>query len=490
LAKTYNLNDVAENVLQAASRLVIPFDLLIFMAPFVGLMFCASPSWDDYAKAIIARPNSIGYTDVRLPHLLSAAWAEYAIPGGSGRWLTNVLQSLFMNTFGLSHAYGWLLLLVTLTNVAALAYFFRRLLGVSPKRALLAAGVLYAAWLANFVTPGQSIFWLTGAMEYQLPITSMLILAGLLCKPSHSPWSYCLLAALAIAIPAQHEIAGLFVVTCLFGGVIGARVLKAPLFPWLLTFGLAAASLAAVMLSPAMAFKLSIGHASASQGFISQLRPHAKRALEYGANWTIHPAALLAMLCLLVLLCMRNEGDSESVRPPRWGAFASVAAIFALLGEYATSEIATFASEHPPRVVGWFQFVFLVLLACAVVAGAPELSQIRFSGAARFALFALFGLSLIASDNFHQAERDLRGPARDWHRSNSARLIAKGDVIQFDPLPPRPVMFQESGLSKNTECWVNQTMAVYLGANAVLPKGPKENHWGAANLCDADPLSQ
>jgi hypothetical protein len=486
IASVSKMDAPTTSLSRTVSRLMIPFALLAFIAPFIGLMFCAAPREDDFLKAINAPPSLNGYDAIRLPNAFSAAWAEYTVGGGSARWFTNLLQSFFMGNFGLSHAYGWLLLLVMVATVAAMAYFFTSFFAVSYSRALLVAGVLYTVWIATSWTPLESIFWLTGAMEYQLPFAGIMVLAGLLCKPRQTPLTYCLLGALSIAIPAQHEIAGLFLVVCLFVAVIGARFRKAPLFPWLLCFGLAAFSYGAVLLSPAMTFKLSaVASVHNPDPLLMRIRSHGQRAVGHALDWILNPAALLGMLCIPTLLWAPEDRSREVLRP-RWIALAGIAAICTLFVEYVVTEMATFSVVFPTRVLGWYQCLFLVLCVCALLVGLPEISRMRFSFAARITLYALFGLSLLTSANFHQAERDLRGPARAWRRGNIARLSLQGGAIQLEPLPPKPVLFQESGLSGGGGCWVNQGMAVYLHADEVSLKGPKENHWGGGNLCDPD----
>jgi len=458
------------------SRTLIPLVLVAFAVPFVALMFCAAPVGDDFPKAAVAPPNADGYRCPGHVSSFAVAWAQYAnidngrmIQGGtgSGRWLSSLLETIVMSKSGLSTSYGWLLLLVMLTNVAALSYFFRSVLRVPRTRALLAASVLYAVWLASLNDLTENVFWLTGALEYQLSISAMLALAGLFCKSRHTVTSYVLLAVLAIAIPAQHEIAGSFLVACLLAGIVAALVLKLPIRPWLLSFGLAALSFAAIMLSPAMISKLG-RHSTLLYAF----------AVKGCIHWVLNPPFLLAAICIPLLLWTSEDTGSE-YQPPRWLAVVGIGAICVLLVEYAGLGMVI----HRARIDGWFQFVFLVLLVSVILVGVPEASKIRISTGTRIAIFLLFGVSLLSSGNFHQAERDVRGPARSWHRSSIARLAERGRSLQCDPLPPKPILFRESGLSKNPGCWVNQCLAAYLGADSVALKGPSENNWGGDTPC-------
>jgi hypothetical protein len=476
--KTDKLIALGRTVFLVLSRTLIPFALLIFFAPFVGLMFCASLSSDDFAKATLATP---GYVCARQVSFFSAAWPEYT--NGSGRWLANLVESAAMTKFNLTASYGWLLLLVMVTNIVALSYFLRNLFQVPRINALFAAGVVYAAWLASFSSPGENIFWVTGAIEYQLSITTLLLIAGVLCKFRQTIYTYIALGVLAIAVPAQHEIAGVFLLACLLGGLIAAQFLKIPIRPWLLSLGLCGISLAAIMLSPGMAIKMAGGHSA--RGYAAQIVPHARRAIELGVEWVLNPSLLLGVLCIPLLLWGGKDAKDE-YRPPRWLALLGIGAICVLLGEFANAEMRSGLPGFYPRVIGWFQFVFCVLLGTVISTGAPEISKIRFSTPSKVGLFALFALSLLASGNFHQAEKDLRGPARSWHRGNVIRLAQSGNQLLLDPLPAKPKMFDETGLSKNTGCWVNQCLAIYLKANEVSLKGPSENHWGGGNPC-SDP---
>ncbi len=462
---------------QLFSGALIPVALFVFAAPFIGLLFYSSLNVDDFAYATLS--SCPGYAAVSkcvtVSSVLTRAWIEHT--EGSGRLLAPLLESLVMSKLNLSFSYGWLLLLVMLTNLAALSYFFMTVLSVPRTRALLAAGVFYATWLASMASPGDNIFWLTGAIEYQLPISSMLVFAGLISKRRHTIFGYIALALLAIAIPTQHEIAGVFLLACLLAGVVSVRVLKLQADRWWLCIGLVVLSLSAIMLSPGMADKMARGHSTG--GFVSNFLPHAKRAVGLGVAWTTNPAVLLCAFCIPLLVRPDNDSsaDGSAYQPaPRWLALAALGAMCVLLGEFASAETTSSSiyGPLPARAVGWFQFIFWLLLICVVLIGVPELSQIRFSPSSRIGIFVLLMVSLLASGNFLSAERDLRGPAPDWWRGSVARLKQRGSMLQFEPLPKRPKLFRNTSLSMDSGCWVNESVAFYLGATTVVTTDPGE----------------
>lgn len=463
------------------SRVLIPVALLVFAVPFIGLLFYATLNTDDFSKAALSldclrrEPNFLAYT-----------WSSYVNPLGSGRWVTTTVD-FAMSKLDLVAFYGWLLLFCMLTNIAALTYFVENFLRISRTKALLAAGAFYAAWLAS-ASPAENVFWLTGAIEYQLTMSTMLILAGLICKTKHTPFSYIALALLAIAVPGQHEIAGAFMLVVLLGGVVATQFLKLPAPQWWLGLGLVALSFGAVMFSPAMAVKLSLRPKSPWD--FAHVLPYAKLAASLGINWLMTPAILLCAFCMPVLLRPLEDASSESeYRPPRWLALAGLGAMCVLLAEFACAEASSGYGHLPSRAFAWFQFAFWLLLVCVVLVGAPEISKINFSPSSRIGLLMLLVLSLFGSENFRLAEKDLRGPARPWWVANVARLRQRGSSLQFDPLPARPTLFKPTRLATepdSSRCWVNHCMAVYLGAKKLTVKDSAEDPTGCGSDKDPD----
>jgi hypothetical protein len=302
----------------------------------------------------------------------------------------------------------------------------------------------------------------------------MLILAGLLCKSRQTPFSYAAIVVLAIAVPAQHEIAGSFLLVCLLAAAVAAQVQKLETRQWWLSLGLIAFSFAVVMFSPGKSLGLAQGHQHHLD--VAHVMPYARHAVNLGVSWFINPAVLLCAFCMPLVLWPRAESSAESqYRPPRWLALVGLGAMGALLVEFAAAEMTSGYEELPPRTIGWFQFVFWLLLVCVILVGLPELSQIKFSPGSRIGMSMLLMATLLGSGNFRLAEQDWRGPARSYWRSSVARLRQRGGSLEFEPLPRKPTLFKVSSLATNTKCWVNQTMAFYLGANTIVSKDPTEN---------------
>jgi len=113
------------------SRALIPIALSVFGAPFIALLFYASPHEDDFARATASFDDPLRYYCARRPnaHTMAAmVWNEYT--KGSGRWVTSLLDNLALNKLNFVSSYGWLLLLVMFTTIISLSYFFATLLRV------------------------------------------------------------------------------------------------------------------------------------------------------------------------------------------------------------------------------------------------------------------------------------------------------------------------------------------------------------------------
>jgi len=102
---------------RVVESLIVSSVLVVFLTPFLVLLFYSLPATDDFCKA------TLSFDTVPQSSVLSVTWMYYT--KWSPRWLTTLLQSLVMSHVDLTTHYGWLLLTVIITNLAALWYFFR-----------------------------------------------------------------------------------------------------------------------------------------------------------------------------------------------------------------------------------------------------------------------------------------------------------------------------------------------------------------------------
>lgn len=452
---------------QAKSVITLPrilLSLLFFCiaAPVVILLFYATPSSDDFCKA------TLSFNAVPQSGILSVTWHYYL--EWSPRWLTTLLESLIMNKLNMVAWYGCLLLLAMLSNLAALWYFCAAVLGLTRGAALMAAVSFYLAWLYSVASPGETVFWLTGAMEYQLSISALLVLFSLLQQPRKAPWYYILLAVVSVWIPAEHELAGALVCSLLLAGTLFLLWRRRDAHRWMFALAMASLSFAIVMLAPGMSARLAHrrGHVSGDAPLLWYLK-HA--LLGHGAAWLVFPAILLAALYIALL---PKAKDFHSDNPAlRWLALAGALAMCIILFEVAFVE-SSMSGEAPGRVIGWFQFGFWLMLVSAIVGCASAVQNIQAWERFRPVCLLLLAVALLLSHTFRAAVTDLGGTAEAWRQGNLSRLVRHHGRVEFANLPGKPQLFMRQALSSSPGCWVNRCMASYIGAEAVTVNGSRE----------------
>lgn len=454
----------AAGLLEKAMKWAVPLGLGLFLAPFWVLLFYSPPATDDFCKA------TLSFAAVPQPGVLAVTWLYYT--KWSPRWLTTLLQSFVMSRVNLASDYGWLLAAVMLATLAALAYFFWAVLGFGRRSAVLAASIFYAAWLAGSIQPATNVYWLTGAMEYQLPLCTSLLLIGVLYRYTGAYWQKILLTLFAVSVPAEHEIGGAFVCAVLIGGCVLQRLQRKPALHWCAAAGAAVASLAVVLLSPGNAVRAAAEHRTLWDS------AHAiwwvKHAFFYkGLDWILRPGILMAGCCI-AMLARPNQALERRIPGRRFG-LVCVCALGVLLVEFAFLEITT-GAELPGRVVGWFQFAFWLLMVCIISTSVPELSHYRVSIGSAVGVGVLLGLALFGSANFRDAIAEIRGPAQLWWHGNMARLSERGTALDFPDIhyPQIGQLTMRQPVTADSGCWVNQCVANYLHARTVVARGSTE----------------
>lgn len=456
---------VPSTVWRILAGLTLPIVLIVFLTPFLALAFYSVPATDDFCKASLA----FGEFPQRQPSVLAVTWLYYT--QWSSRWVTTFLQSMIMSHLDLVADYGWLLILVVVSNVAALWYFFRTIFQLRVANALLAAAIFYAAYVASLSDSPQELYWLTGAIEYNLSFSTILLLGSLLYHERRKTWYYCVLLLLSIAIPAQHEIAGIFLCGMLFAGVIAARLKKLPARRWYLSLAAAALSLAVSVFAPGNALRAAEEHKHLWD--IVHLPRWIAHAVYHSLSWPASPAILAAGFSIF-LLCQRDKNRLyPGALPPLWLGRAALCGMFFIVAEVIVIETAT-GVWLPYRVASWFQFMFWLLLVCFIAAGVPEMYQVRFSAGTKASVFALLGIILLGSPNFRAALEDLHGPVQSWYKVARFRLQQHGGSLSFEPVTTYPHLTFHQNLSSDPNCFVNVCLALYLRADTVVVKDSRE----------------
>jgi len=451
------------SMLGVMSRLTLPIVLLIFAAPFIVLLFFALPATDDFCKA------TLSFNCVPQPGVIRITWMYYA--RWSPRWVTTLLQSFIMSHVDLVASYGWLLLAVIVSNLAALWYFFRTFFSLTRSTSLLVATVFYAAYVASLPHLSEKIFWLTGATEYYLSLSTLLVLVSLLYRPRRAVWYYVAVAILSLAIPAQHEIAGTFLCGVLLAVAAVKRIKKVPALQWYLSLGMAVLSQAVVMASPGTAFRAA--QENRHLWDLAHLPKWLAHSFYHGLLWLQTPSFLLAALSIVLLTQRDRQTPATSDPELRWFPLGGLCAMLFVLCENCLVETGS-GSSSPERVVTWFEFVFWLLFVCVILTGVREINEAHFSMSTQASVFLLLSITLLGSSNFRAAVKDLNGPAQSWHRIGSTWLKQRGGALEFETPTQYPNMAMRSQITSDPGCWVNRCLANYLHAKSVVAKSSLE----------------
>jgi hypothetical protein len=438
-------------------QFVLLLTIVVFAAPFALLLFLASPAIDDFCKA------SLSFQMIPQPGVIAVTWLYYT--QWSPRWLTTMVQSALMSHINLSSSYGPLLFVGLCINLAALWYYFLGTFRLGKLRSLLAAAVFYCAWIASVGHLEEQVYWLTGAIEYDLSFATLLILITLLIQGRPTNVRYVLIALLSVAIPAQHEIAGTFLCMFLLGGIVWRRLEKLPNRHWFLSATLAFLSLGVLIVSPGSRIRATQQHRQLWD-IRHGLKWTAQSFLHDAPNWLVSPAILTGVCCILVLF-------HDEIRSGRMKWLSSnklaVAGILGMIGIVAEATLVEIASGSPleTTVIGWLQFVFWLCFVCVIVTGLNEVYSASISIGVRAGVLILFGAALFGSTNFRYAKEDLGGTARAWHAANTARFSQRGGDLVFADALRTPHLFMPQWLDPDSHCWVNQCLANYLRVRSV-----------------------
>jgi hypothetical protein len=290
-----------------ALRFLLPSALAIFMAPFLVLLFYSVPATDDFCKA------SLAFDAVPQPSALAITALYYM--KWTPRSLTTFLEALIMSHVNLAAAYGWLLLMVMAVNVGALWYYFLTIFRLPRAKALLVAVLFYSAWVASIRQPVETIYWLTGALEYNLSLSALLVLGCLFYRPSRTAWHSAGAMLLSFAIPAMHEIAGTFLCGVLLAGAVVSRIRRLPTRHWYLSLGLGGLSLGIMMVAPGVALRAASEHRHLWD--IAHSPKWVAQAVYQGMHWASYPAMLVAVCC--IVLVSRDGVARDAWSPlPKW----------------------------------------------------------------------------------------------------------------------------------------------------------------------------
>jgi hypothetical protein len=449
----------------------IPVSIVVLV-----LVFFAEPIADDFWFA--------GSADVR-------AAVETLYAGWSGRWASHGLEALLLSKLPMLSAYSGILWGLHAVHFLGLFYFWHMLVGsaVRLRRRLSLALASYVFLFAGYPEPGETVYWVTGAIENQLPLSLIVLLLAMVLagtrsslRPSRALLLALALGLLAFTIPGLHQLAASILLGVLFTGALFAVLERHPnRMVWFILLIFALLGSAVGLLAPGNAARAATQEhgLSISEG----IRPLIQ-LLVLVARWIDLKLVAASVLVLLTLDWPTPAIESRSHRAHLRAKVIPLVGVALVLGTCASIAYLT-ASTGPSRVqnllyetfcMAWFASLVMLRKATSGLSYRPDdasgLSSFVRIGQNVAAVF--FCISVITSPNVLTAASDLLTDAVGFrqamtHRYDLLRAAAQRDGPAADvvvPLVVRPYTFYR-GWDIGPDISVNQDVATYFGVRSV-----------------------
>ncbi len=434
-------------------------------------LYYAHPLADDYAVAVAGR------------ELGPAGYANSIYLEKSGRWTGHALLALVLSRIDLTRAYPLALLALAAINLGAIFAFGRALFAESvPARKLLMWSLGFEALLwAGRPVPGQTLYWFSGAVPYQLSLScSVFLVAGLIACSRRARAGVGWTAAavlLPVFVAGLQELVAMMLTVVLVAGAWVAHRLRLPtrtLWSW--SIAAALVGCAASLTAPGNAMR---GETYPHGGdLVLTLRTFYWDCRHVVRDWVLEPRLLCASLFLWLSPTFR------SLRPPwidgavGWTPIVGLSAALALAIGLAGPRWAT-GTWQPPRMLAvdyvlFFHAWFVLLFVCTRDGrGLPGSERIRRLG--RTAALLGMGLGLVLAGNGRVVLADLvRGHIQRWSAAMEERYELIRAAAQQGPVdlvlprstdPPR--IYAQMDVGDDPSHWKNGLMARYFGLRSV-----------------------
>lgn len=452
----------------AAGALLVCAVATVLVAAFVPMYF-AHPLADDLARWHEGARD--GWFSVMRHNYLD--W--------SGRWAATGMEGAVLPRLA-GHRYGIALAVLAMVQLAACYAFVRLVLDACLTRWTSAglAACFFALYWSGMPAPGETVYWVSGGIEYQLSISLATIVLWLAAAAPNRRWIHGLCVAgiclVVLFLTGLHELTALMLVVVLaIAAGVSYRRRDGRLVDWCCLLAVAVVGLLINGLAPGNAARASVF--ANAHSIPKTLGLTAKFMLRDVPIWVADPRLLSASLYLFLSpwfarlrpAWLRWEGiDWRRIIP-------AVGLLFLILG----AAIPAFATNCSPpgRAENLLYFVFLTTWFATLLAGTrwPENWILRREPPApllQTAALGILGLALACSGNTNRALRDFDKSIARWHRAMQLReelaaTAARGADLVVPDMPPLPSVFFANDICHDPGEWQNQLFATRYGLSSV-----------------------
>lgn len=412
----------------------------------------------------------------------------------SGRYTSNALYATYPLVFGFFEGYKFIPLIVFLALFMAAAFLLSAVFNTRmlSRPVLLSALCFVTVYILGMLSPASGLYWMAGAMSYQVANTLFLVELGLMIKladrQKHSRSSFVLVAVLlmviVIAIGANETSMLAFIGVALLGLLLHVRSGWAVLKPWLVILLVTLVCFSIIYFSPGndiRAADFSLRH---------DLTRSINGSLLVGLKilwiWVSNPVLIVSSLLVPFAITRLLQPSGRPLAVP-----GSLIAVL-LLCTFAMPIMLQFPAWWsmggwpPARTVDAIYFLFLLSWYLTVSAisvrylykgdsnKAVQLYS-RYIAVAVLVLSVLFSAAVLESNAFRLAKNDLFYAARPYHEYLNERYDqidqAKANGQRYLSVPdyrkelPHSIFFND--IMHDPDHWRNVCYANYFGLEKI-----------------------
>ena len=471
-----------ETLARAAELAALAVGLAIALVAWTYFVY-AHPSADDFAVAVQGR------------ELGAAGYANFIYATQSGRWTGHALLALVLGHAELTRVYPLLLAAVALASLGASVAFLRTLFGRESSWRALVLGALCFQALAWAGAPaiGQTFYWFSGAIPYQLGVTcAVLVVTGLVhCsrRGRAGVLGWAALPLVALGVPGLQELTGMMLAVALAAGAWAAfRLRLATRGAWVWNLAWLLAGCAWSVLAPGNSARAS--HHPEGGDVLLTLRYLGLDGLRAARDWFLEPRALAAAVLLWLSPAFRRARPRWTAPPQAtpagvsWSALVALSALASLAIGLAGPRWAT-GTWQPPRMLAATYMVALhaglalLFLATRGERGLPRSPRVR-AGVAWIAALVLAAAAGLGGNGRAGLGDLVHGRPERWARSRERRYElarearARGETALVVPRPPYPPrVFVPTDVGEDPSYWENVYAAKYFELESIRLAPPE-----------------
>lgn len=429
---------------------------LLSLALLGALVRYALPTGDDFCYASL-RPSDA------LPYVARMYLTQ------TGRWSYTAIETFLAVAIpDIVRAYPWVLAALLAIRIPCAYAFARAILhpGLTRLQCFAAAASFCLFYWCAMPSLGDSLYWMTGALNYELAASGLLLFLAVLWRgPLTGPRAAALSLA-AILLAGMHEVVTLVLLALVAAGCALAFLRRSPGRRWWLLL-LAATTAGALIVFLAPGNYARAHDTSDSAGLLRVFTRAAYITFGRAAQWIFDLPLLLAAFAALA-------SPSLQLKPAWTGPYwrtrfmlaaavggASIAAGF-LIASGATGGVT------PGRLLNWQYLVFLAALLAMLLLLKPA---IRFPAwVSPWATAAAF-VAMAAIGNPRLAAIDLAQRVPQWSHARRQALSTLASRGVFPALPQAPHMYFNFDVGSNPAAYPNVCTARYYRLPSVVGPG-------------------